>query len=116
MKQVGNQVVLGKMSGPNLIPIAYDPILNQSHEFNLPKSIANPAITSEVVRLENGLNGVIVKKQNMKITAETPMVVWLHGGPFRQIAKGYHSYPSYAVYDWVLDQVALQGAVVLKID
>lgn len=42
--------------------------------------------------------------------------MWLHGGPYRQIAKEYHSYPSYAVYDWILDQLASQGAIVLKVD
>lgn len=116
MRQAGKKVLLGKMSGPNLAPILYDPDARQYHEFNLEKSSASPILSREVVLLKNGLNAVLVKNKNAKVTAKAPLVVWLHGGPFRQIAKEYHSYPSYAVYDWILDQLALQGAVVLKVD
>ena len=73
-------------------------------------------LSRETILFKNNLNGVLVRNKNVKITAKIPLVVWLHGGPFRQIAKDYHSYPSYAVYDWMLDQLALQGAVVFKAD
>lgn len=116
MRQAGSQILLGKMSGPNLAPILYDPAIKQYHEFNLKKSSADPLLSREVVSFKNNLNGVLIKNKNVKITAKTPLVIWLHGGSYRQIAKDYHSYPSYAVYDWVLDQLALQGAVVFKID
>lgn len=116
MRQAGKEVLLGKMSGPNLVPILYDLDAQQYHEFNLQKSSADSVLSREVFLLKNSLNGVLVKNKNTKVTPKTPLVVWLHGGPFRQIAKEYHSYPSYAVYDWILDQLALQGAIVLKMD
>ncbi len=116
VQQVGRQVWLGKMSGPNLIPILYDPDTKQYHEFNLEKSAGDPILLREVILLKNNLNGALIRSKHTKITAKTPLVVWLHGGPFRQIAKEYHSYPSYAVYDWVLDRLASQGAVVFKMD
>lgn len=116
MRQYGKQILLGKMFGPNLTPILYDINAKQYHEFNLEKSLADSVLSREVVFLKNNLNGVLVKNKTVKITAKTPLIVWLHGGPFRQIAKDYHSYPSYAVYDWILDQLASQGAVVFKID
>lgn len=116
MQQIGKHVLLGAMSGPNLVPVLYDPGTKQYHEFNLEKSSADPALSREVIVLKNNLSGVLVRNKGAKITAGTPLVVWLHGGPFRQVAKGYHSYPSYAVYDWILDQLASQGAIVFKID
>ncbi|MBI3442465.1 MAG: S9 family peptidase [Candidatus Sungbacteria bacterium] len=116
IQQIGNLFLVGKMSGPNLIPVLYDPDTEKYHEFNLEKSTANPTLSKEVMPLKNGFNGVLIKSKKTKISAKTPLVVWLHGGPFRQIAKEYHSYPSYAVYDWVLDQLASQGAVIFKID
>lgn len=116
MRQAGKQVLLGRMDGPNLTPILYDPNTKQYHEFNLEKSLADPALSREIILLKNNLNGVVVKNKNAKITEKTPLIIWLHGGPYRQIAKVYHSYPSYAAYDWILDQLALQGAVVLKTD
>ncbi len=116
MRQIGKQILLGKMSGPNLTPILYDPDTKKYNEFNLKKSSSDTALLREIILFKNNLNGVIVRNKNEKITAKTPLVVWLHGGPYRQIAKEYHSYPSYAVYDWILDELALQGAVVLKTD
>jgi len=116
MRPVGRQIILGRLSGPNLVPVLYNPETKKFNELNLKKSVASGDLSKEVVSFNNGLNGVLIKNKNAKTTSKTPLVIWLHGGPFRQIAKEYHSYPSYAVYDWVLDQLALQGAVVLKID
>jgi dipeptidyl aminopeptidase/acylaminoacyl peptidase len=50
-----------------------------------------------------------------KSTSDT-LVVWLHGGPERQAAIGYHPYLSYAVYDELLEKIAASGAYVLKLD
>lgn len=49
--------------------------------------------------------------------AGTPIVLWLHGGPYRQISSaGYHPFSSYGNLDWVVEQVRLSGAVVAKLD
>jgi|GEM_PF-1452894 len=116
MRPDGGKIIIGKMSGANLVPAIYDPATKKYHEFNLQKSSGAINLTREVMTFKNGLNGVLTKTNNTKIDQNTPLVVWLHGGPFRQIGKEYHSYPSYAVYDWTLDQLALNGAIVLKID
>jgi dipeptidyl aminopeptidase/acylaminoacyl peptidase len=116
MEPVGRQILLGRMSGPNLVPVLYDPNTEKFHEFNLKKSVVESHLSKEVISFQNGLSGVLITNKSAKITSDTPMVIWLHGGPFRQIGKDYHSYPSYAVYDWVLDQLVSQGAVVLKVD
>lgn len=42
--------------------------------------------------------------------------IWMHGGPQRQVAKGYHSYLSYAVYDELLERLVEGGNYVYKID
>lgn len=44
------------------------------------------------------------------------LFIWMHGGPMRQIAKGYHPYLSYAVYDELLERLAEGGSYVYKID
>lgn len=116
IRPIGEKILLGRMSGPNLIPTIYDPAMHQYRELDLKKSPGATGLSKETVTFKNGLNGVLIKNSEVRTTTDTPMVIWLHGGPFRQIGKDYHSYPSYAVYDWVLDQLALQGAVVLKMD
>jgi dipeptidyl aminopeptidase/acylaminoacyl peptidase len=40
----------------------------------------------------------------------------MHGGPQRQVAKGYHPYLSYAVYDEMLERLVAGGHYVYKID
>ncbi len=44
------------------------------------------------------------------------LFIWMHGGPMRQVANGYHPYLSYAVYDELLERLAEGGAYVYKID
>ncbi|HRZ30527.1 MAG TPA: prolyl oligopeptidase family serine peptidase, partial [Candidatus Paceibacterota bacterium] len=79
---------------------------------------ANPKIsgyTEEVVKLDS-LSGVLLKPSNYSASAKYPLVIWLHGGPYRQTSLGYHSYFSYGMYDWMLGQIAKSGALVLKLD
>jgi|GEM_PF-1626901 len=50
-------------------------------------------------------------------TKATPIVIWLHGGPYRQISTaGYHPFNSYGNLDWMLEQTRLSGAIVAKVD
>ncbi len=46
----------------------------------------------------------------------SPLIVWLHGGPYRQTSFIRHPYSSYGVYDWMLEEAVGAGAEVLKID
>lgn len=43
-------------------------------------------------------------------------IIWLHGGPYRQSADGRHSWGSYAMYDWMLEEANKSGVAVLKLD
>lgn len=44
------------------------------------------------------------------------LFIWMHGGPMRQVAKGFHPYLSYAVYDELLERLVDGGNYVYKID
>ncbi len=44
------------------------------------------------------------------------LFIWMHGGPQRQVAKAYHPYLSYAVYDEMLERLVEGGNYVYKID
>lgn len=43
-------------------------------------------------------------------------VIWLHGGPYRQSADMRHSWGSYAMYDWMLEEAHKSGVSILKLD
>jgi acetyl esterase/lipase len=46
----------------------------------------------------------------------TQAIIWLHGGPYRQSADIRHSWGSYAMYDWMLEEAHRSGVAVLKLD
>jgi pimeloyl-ACP methyl ester carboxylesterase len=66
--------------------------------------------------LPGGLHGALLLPDNFSAKAPHKLVIWLHGGPYRQTSLGYHPYPSYGVYDWVLEGLRSSGVVVLKLD
>lgn len=52
-----------------------------------------------------------------KVSKTTPIIIWMHGGPYRQMSTaGYHPFSSYGSFDWILDQVRQSGAIVAKLD
>jgi dipeptidyl aminopeptidase/acylaminoacyl peptidase len=63
-----------------------------------------------------GINTVLMQNSNPTKSSH-PLIIWLHGGPYRQSSFQRHTYISYGVYDWVLEEAVNSGdAYVLKID
>ena len=61
---------------------------------------------------KKGLKGYFLESA----TATESAIIWLHGGPYRQSAGDRHSYGSYAVYDWILEEARNSGVSILKLD
>ncbi len=111
--------VINNSSIPALLDQATDKISY------FPALSANPKITGYTEKevtlgpADGGaskLGGVLLKPKNYSSTKSYPLIIWLHGGPYREVALGYHSYLGYAVYDWLLGEMAKNGALVLKLD
>lgn len=75
-------------------------------------SSASKDITREV-KTYGSRTGVLLAPENGR---SGNLFIWMHGGPQRQVAKGYHPYLSYAVYDELLERLAEAGNYVFKID
>lgn len=75
---------------------------------------ASDAVTREV-KVYGKRTGVLLSPTNAGGEKHN-LFIWMHGGPMRQVAKGYHPYLSYAVYDELLERLAEGGAYVYKID
>ncbi len=78
---------------------------------------AGTAVTAPATQatLADGSRYALWTPSSVKKT--TPIVIWLHGGPYRQISTaGYHPFSSYGSFDWMLEQVRLSGAIVAKLD
>jgi len=72
-------------------------------------------ITREVA-VYGGRTGVLLAPKAAKRSSKPDLFIWMHGGPQRQVAKGYHPYLSYAVYDELLERLAAGGSYVFKVD
>jgi dipeptidyl aminopeptidase/acylaminoacyl peptidase len=78
----------------------------------------NSPASTEITRTEasyGGRNGVLLAPADLG-SGKHDLFIWLHGGPMRQVALGYHSYLSYAVYDELLERLAAGGSYVYKLD
>ncbi len=73
-----------------------------------------PSTIKREVKVYAGRTGVLLSPAK---PAKSPaLFIWMHGGPQRQVAKGYHPYLSYAVYDELLERLVAGGNYVYKID
>lgn len=101
-------------------PVLFDVHTNSSQAFTF---VGENWSTTPVDSLTRTLvktgttTGILLSKSDLKKTDKLPLVIWLHGGPYRQAAKQFNSFKSYGPYDWALDELAETGTVrVLKLD
>jgi dipeptidyl aminopeptidase/acylaminoacyl peptidase len=73
-------------------------------------------VNSADVYFGGGMHGVLMTPIGFDKNSPHQLVIWLHGGPYRQTSLGYHEYASYAVYDLILNQLAENNVAVLKLD
>ena len=104
-----------KTVGKNTNVVLHSPKLSKATTLTPVKdSPASTNITREVKEY-GGSNGVLLSPK--KVTSKGGnLFIWMHGGPMRQVAKGYHPYLSYAVYDELLERLVDGGNYVYKID
>ncbi len=115
MKPVGKYVVFTQISGNSSSPALYNTTEGTVSKLLIPGLMVKNATPGEVVKA-GSLYGVYAKPTTAVPALSKTLLVWLHGGPFRQAANGYHPYMSYAGYDWMLDEARAGGVSVLKLD
>jgi dipeptidyl aminopeptidase/acylaminoacyl peptidase len=109
----GNHVLLTQIQGAARKPVAYSITTGTLLPFTI-EGFEAPGVAiieGEEVTAGN-LQGVWLKPSEPTKT----LIVWLHGGPYRQASAGYHPYFSYAGYDWLLENLRSEGTAVLKLD
>ncbi len=111
IKRVGDSLLFIKIEGNTALPQMYNVHTHTLSSFTLQGIQIEPAPNVEIIK-SAGLTGAYWPAD----MATTTLVVWLHGGPYRQTATGYHSYFSYAGYDWMLSELVASGVPVLRLD
>ena len=121
MQRVGDRLLFLQIKNNSTVPVLYDPAqtLASGQAFSYFSSFpSNPPMAGyaeKEVRLGK-LGGVLMQPINYSATKKYPLFIWLHGGPYREVSLGSHSYLGYAIYDWLMGQMAKNGALVLKLD
>lgn len=111
--KVGDLFLFGEADEKGVRPALYDPATGSISHFDLPAVLATPVKGKVVTTLKNGVSGTFFLERSGN---SDTLLVWLHGGPFRQTALGYHPYLSYDGYDWVMAEAQAANVGVLKID
>ncbi|HYC83536.1 MAG TPA: alpha/beta fold hydrolase, partial [Candidatus Paceibacterota bacterium] len=117
LKRIGSYVSFSRTKN-NISEIAfYDPVLKtvKTPSFDRNAPIATVEPVQEPITLA-GLNAVVLKPDNFSAAKAYPLLLWLHGGPYRQTSIGYHPYGSYGVYDQTLESFRQRGYLVVKLD
>ncbi len=115
MIKVGSNVVFLQIKGNAVIPVVYNYTTKTTSEFSITQTTGITTVNNPYQLVKYGsVNGVLLKPTSS--TGSHPLIIWLHGGPYRDISPTIHPYLSYGVYDWDLEEARRNGAVVLKID
>ncbi|MEN9390326.1 MAG: hypothetical protein RLZZ283_426, partial [Candidatus Parcubacteria bacterium] len=90
----------------------YDTTTKSIKTFVLPSTGAIQT-KGTAVKLAKDLTGTFFLEANKN---SDTLVVWLHGGPYRQVSTGFHPYFSYGGYDWVMEKARAANVGILKVD
>jgi dipeptidyl aminopeptidase/acylaminoacyl peptidase len=121
----GNYAVMRTLSSNSSVPMVYNWKTGKINYFkSMPQSKKVLPGTRSIISGTNpadgraSFHGALIKPANFDKTKTYPLLVWLHGGPYRQTSgtTTYHAYETYGIYDWMLDEAVKSGAVVLKLD
>ena len=103
--------------GASSFPEFYNETTNQIEKFSgITTDTSISTVNSQDISFGGGMHGVLMTPQNFDKTVSHQLVIWLHGGPYRQASIGFQPYPGYAVYDLILNQLAENNVIVLKLD
>lgn len=110
MAKIGGYLAFLKSEFGKVSPVFYNPETKTLNRLSLAKE-GDAEENGEPVKIGN-LYGALLKPEN----PSKKLLIWLHGGPYRQTSLGFHPYLSYGVYDEVLYEAKNSGINVLKLD
>ncbi len=117
LRKIGSAVVFNRLQTKGYGPEMYNTSTKKIIQFKVPNiSTAKKTPTNEEIITVGAATGVLMTPTSKDMTKSFPLVIWLHGGPYRQTSYGYHPYHSYGIYDSILELLRKDNAVVFKLD
>ncbi len=118
LKRIREFLVFEKLENKGFGPRLYDPKKGHVENFNIPgiNPIENTINEQEVSAGKT--YGVVMKPDglDLDLSKPYPLLIWLHGGPYRQTSIGYHPFHSYGIYDGILETLRQSGVIIFKLD
>ncbi len=94
----------------------YNVKTKKARAFKTPGSTTNTALKNREVISFGGYYGILMKPAQFDVAKIYPLLIWLHGGPYRQSGIEYSSLHSYGLYDSILNLMPKNNVMVLKLD
>lgn len=115
LRKTSDRLFYQVVEGKTRMYVGYDPNTQERTVYNAaPETNVSEDISREEISV-GGRNAVLLSPNDEDENKRLPLIVWLHGGPLRQVSIEYHPFFGYAVYDDVLERLA-QSARVVKLD
>jgi acetyl esterase/lipase len=115
LKKTHTSLLYEKVHGTHKDIVVYEPA-SESFAVLRASDVEDRELNEEIRRESMEISGVpAVLLSPRNAGRNTPLVVWLHGGPMRQTSVGFHPFYGYAVYDEILERFA-EESYVLKLD
>jgi dipeptidyl aminopeptidase/acylaminoacyl peptidase len=117
LKKIGKYIVALQIRGGSVVPAVYNSETKKISYFSFPQTDGILAVSFPYKIVHYGtLWGTLSYPEIAPSRKNYPLIVWLHGGPYRQGSTTFHPYISYGVYDWILNEARKNGAIVFKLD
>lgn len=117
LKKIGNVIVFNRLQAKGYGIEMYNTSTKKLVQFKVPGISTKKNLTNQEVIYTGNATGILMKPPTTKNKSKTyPLVIWLHGGPYRQTSYGYQPYHSYGIYDSILELMRKDNVVVLKLD
>lgn len=115
IKDKNGYIIINEMTNTGYSPVFYNEknkkIIHLKNKLFSTKTFKKDS-TREILKIQQS-TGVLLKPKKQKINN---VVIWLHGGPYRQTSLRFHNFLSYGVYDNILEKLRENGLYVLKLD
>ncbi len=114
--KIGSNIIYNHLQEDGYSPKAYNVKTKAIKQFQTPYIKQNTNILKQEIIKHDTIKGVIMKPDPDTFARSYPLVIWLHGGPYRQTSYGYHPFHSYGTYDSILELLRKNDVMVLKLD
>lgn len=109
-----NNIVFGKRTSCGTLGAMFIEKTKQYKTFSTceTNSSKKETVRESIVESE-GTTGILVENPGTK---NETLLVWLHGGPYRQSNTLFHPYRSYGLYDYIFRKLGEKGVTILKVN